>query len=202
MLKLKNRLLAYGVDFVSFLLEKVNVEDIKRVVLFGSVARDEASGKSDIDIFVDVAMPIDIKKIKEEFLKSKKYKDYWLLKGVKNELNIIAGKLDEWKDLKNSIISNGIVLYGKFESVPKKGVHKAFFSWENIKPEANRVLLSKRLFGYKKGKKAYEGLLDKHKGERIGKGIISVPLTSSNVFLKLFRKMKISVKIRKVVEYK
>lgn len=201
---MKNKLLAYAVDFASFLLERVKVDYIKSIILFGFVARGEASNKSDIDIFVDVAGPInkEVKRVKADFLKSKRYNDYWLLKGVKNKLNIIVGKLDEWQELKNSIISNGIVLYGKFEETPKKGVHKCVFSWENVKPEPNRVLLSKRLFGYKKGKKNYEGLVDKYKGERIGKGTISMPLTSSNVFLKLFRNMKIPVKIRKIIEYK
>lgn len=206
MLKLKSKtLLGYAIDFVSFLLERTDVNYIKRIILFGSVARGEASGKSDIDLFIDViekSLERDVKKIKEEFLKSKRYKNYWLLKGIKNDFNIIVGKLDEWKDLRDSIISNGIVLYDKFEEIPKKGVHKVIFSWENVKPESNRVLLSKRLFGYKKDKKSYKGLVQRYNGERIGKGIITVPLVNANTFLKLFRNMKISVKIRKVIEYK
>lgn len=206
MLKLKSKLLAYAIDFTSFLLERINVNYIKKIILFGSVARDEASEESDIDLFVDAisnkSIEKEVKKIKEDFLKSKRYEDYWLLKGIRNDIKIMVGKLDEWKDLKNSIISNGITLYGKFEEIPKKGAHKTIFSWENIKPESNRVLLSKRLFGYRKGKKSYEGLIQKYSGERIGKGIIAVPLANANIFLKLFREMKIPVKIRKIIEYK
>jgi len=204
-LKLKSKLLAYAVDFASFLLERINVDYIRRIILFGSVARREDSLKSDVDLFIDLIKKIpekEIKKIKEEFMKSKRYRNYWLLKGIKNDFNIVAGKLDEWKDLKNSIISNGITLYGKFDETPKDGIHKTIFSWENIKPESDRVLLSKRLFGYKKDKKSYKGLVQKLKGERIGKGIIAVPSTNANMFLKLFRDMKIPVKIRKIVEYK
>ena len=205
MLKLKSKLQAYAIDFTSFLLERINVDYIRKIILFGSVARREDSLKSDVDLFIDLIKKIpdkDIKKIKEEFMKSKRYRNYWLLKGVKNDFNIVSGKLDEWKDLKNSIISNGITLYGKFEETPSNGVHKTIFSWENIKPESDRVLLSKRLFGYKKGKKSYEGLIQKLKGERIGKGIIAVPSANANMFLKLFRDMKIPVKIRKIIEYK
>ena len=192
-----NKQVAYAVDFVSFLVERVKV---KRIILFGSVARGEATANSDIDLFVE-GPEKEIRKVKQEFLKSKRH-EYWLLKGVKNDLNVVVGKLDEWKDLKNSIISNGITLFGKFQEMPVKGVHKTIFSWENIKPESKRVLLSKRIFGYSKGNKSYPGFVHKHNGERIGKGIIIVPLENSSVFMKLFREMKIAVKIRKIIEYK
>jgi len=206
-LKLKNKiLLAYAIDFVSFLIERIDINNIKKIILFGSVARDEASGGSDIDIFIDItgkkSVETDIKRIQEEFLKSKRYQDYWLLKNIKNEIRLTIGKLDEWKELKISIISDGIVLYGKFEEMPEKAVHKTLLSWENIKPESKRVMLSKRLFGYKKDKKSYEGLIQKYDGERIGKGLIAVPSSNAKIFLKLFRDMNIAVKIKKIIEYK
>ena len=206
MLKLKNNLLAYTVDFVSFLTERLDLNNIKRIILFGSVARSEASDESDIDLFFDIvgsekSIEINIEKIKSEFLRSIKYEKYWLLKGIKNEIKIKVGKLDKWKELKNSIISNGLVLYGKFEEMPEKAVHKTLLSWENVKPESKRVLLSKRLFGYKKGKKNYQGLIQKYNGEKISKGMISVDSTNERVFLKLFKDMSVTVKIRKIIEY-
>ena len=208
MLKLKNNvLLAYAADFVSFLLERMDTRHIKNIILFGSVAREEASSGSDIDMFVDVtggADPIEtsIEKIREEFLKSARYQNYWLLKGIKNEIKPVIGKLEEWKELKNSIISDGLMLYGKFEEMPKGAAHKTILSWENIKPESRRVLLSKRLFGYKKDKKIYWGLIQKYDGERIGKGLIAVPSANTRIFLKLFRDMEIAVKIKRILEYK
>ena len=57
------------------------------------------------------------------------------------------------------------------------------------------------LFGYTQNKKFYSGLLQKFKAERMGKGCITVPLEYSKDILKLFRKYKISVKIKKVLEY-
>lgn len=207
MLKLENNILvAYAQDFVSFLTERTNTAEIKKIILFGSAARGEASEESDIDLFIDVvgnkkSTELHIKKTLEEFLKSKRYNNYWLLKGIKNEIKPITGKLDDWKELKSSIISNGIVLYGKFEETPTKTIHKTFFYWENTKPESKRVLLSKRLFGYNKGKKNYKGLIHKYEGERIGKGIIAVPSVSAKVFLELFRDMKVTVKTKKVLEY-
>lgn len=206
-LKLKNELLlAYAVDFTSFLLERINLDNIKRIILFGSVARGEASDESDIDLFIDVntdekGIQKEIYRIISEFVSSVKFGKYWILKDVKNQIKPVIGKLDDWKELKNSIISNGIILYGRFEEVPEKAIHKTLLSWENVKPESKRVLLSKRLFGYRKGKKSYDGLIKKYNGERIGKGILAVPSYNEKIFLKLFKDMKIKIKIKKILEY-
>jgi hypothetical protein len=63
-------------------------------------------------------------------------------------------------------------------------------------------MLSKRLFGCKKDKKSYEGLIQKYDGERIGKGLIIVPSSNAKILLKLFRDMNTAVKIKKIIEYK
>jgi len=204
-LLLNKRLLSYSIDFVSFFLERVDTGRIEKIILFGSVAREEADANSDVDLFIETVNNVNIEKsaekIKSMFFSSARYKNYWELKGVKNDLKIITGRLDNWKDIKNSIISNGILLYGKYESAPRNAVHKTIFSWENVKPESKRVLLFKRLFGYKAEKKEYKGLLNQYSGEKLSKGSIMVLTKHSIIFMKLFKKMKITVKIRKIVEY-
>ena len=205
MSKLNKRLLSYAVDFTSFFLERIDKGKIDKIILFGSVARGEADSDSDIDLFIETVNNVNIekfvKKIKGEFFSSTKFKNYWELKGISNDIKIIAGRVDKWKNIKNSIISNGILLYGKYESTPRDAVHKTIFSWEKIKPESKRVLLFKRLFGYKAEKKEYAGLLNKYSGEKLSKGSIIVPAKYSAVFMKLFREMKVTIKIRKIVEY-
>ena len=44
-------LIAYASAFVSFVMPKVDVDEI---ILFGSVARNEADKKSDVDLFFDL----------------------------------------------------------------------------------------------------------------------------------------------------
>lgn len=205
MLKLNKKLLSYAIDFVSFFLERIDATKIEKVILFGSVARGEADMESDVDLFIETVNDTDFKKsiekIREDFFDSIKFRNYWELKGVNNDIKVIMGKIDKWKDIKNSVISNGILLYGKYESTPRNAVHKTIYSWERVQPESKRVLLFKRLFGYKAEKKEYKGLLNQYSGEKLSKGSIMVPSRYSSIFLKLFREMKITVKIRKVVEY-
>lgn len=204
---MKSKLIAYAMDFASFLVQKIdNVEIIRNIILFGSVSRWESDKNSDIDIFIDVInedkkLENKIKKDLNEFLESTKYKNYWKLLGIENEIKLTIGNLDKWEELKSSIIANGILLYGKFKTEIKEGNHKVFFIWENIKPNSKRVLFNKQLFGYKQNEKYYKGLVTKYQGEKLGKGCIVVPLENYNVIHNIFKKYKIAVKIKKVLEY-
>ncbi len=204
---MKSRLIAYAMDFASFLIYKMKAKDsIKNIILFGSVARGESDQDSDIDIFVDVInetakLESEINGCLRDFLDSTKYKNYWKMLGIENEIRLRIGELDKWKEIKPSIASNGILLYGKFKPEMKEGVHKTFFIWENIKPNSMRVLFNKQLMGYLQGERFYNGLLQKYRGERLGKGCIIAPLEHANVFHGLFKKYHIKVKIKKVLEY-
>ena len=202
-----NNLIAYSMDFTSFVLQKTKYKDkIKSIILFGSVAREEEIEGSDIDLFIDVTdksstIEDEMVMIREKFLESSKFKNYWKLLGIKNEIKLNVGDIREWKELQPSVLSNGITLYGKYKQELKEGRHKAYFIWENIKPNAKRVLFNKQVFGYRQNKKSYKGLLEKLEGERLGKGSIAVPLEHALVFVKLLRKFGITFKIKKILEY-
>ena len=204
---MKSELLAYAVDFTSFLLQKTNQkEKIKNIILFGSVARGEAEKESDVDLFIDIIkedkkLEKQFQKIVEEFYSSAKYTSYWQLLDINNEIKLTIGELEKWEELQPSINANGILLYGKFIQEIKKGTHKTFFIWENVKPNAKRVLFNKQLFGHNVGGKFYEGLLQKYQGQRLGKGCILVDAHHSTTFHQLFKKNNMPVKIKKVVEY-
>ena len=204
---MKSELISYAIDFVSFLMQKIKEKsEIKQITLFGSVAREEANEKSDVDIFIDLikenkSLENKIKKMLDNFKESTKFKNYWKPLGIENEIRPIIGKLENWKDLQSSIVANGIILYGKFKPEIKEGKHKTFFIWENVTPNNIRVLFNKQLFGYKQKGRFYQGLLQKYEGERMGKGCILVPLEHATQFHQLFRKYKITVKIKKVLEY-
>lgn len=202
---MKSKLTAYAMDFASFLFQKTKFSDsIKNIILFGSVSRGEDDNNSDIDIFIDVvsdSKKYDFNKCVSDFFNSAKYKNYWHPLGIDNEIKLAIGVLDEWKELKPSIISNGILLYGKFKSGIKEGTYSVIFNWENIKPNSKRVLFNKQMFGYNKNKRFYNGFIQKYNAERLGKGAIVVPLEHFNLFNNLFKKYKITVKIKKFLEY-
>ena len=203
---MKNKYLPYTIHFVSFMLEYLETDNIKNIILFGSAARNEATKESDIDIFIDInakekEYSIEVKKIIEKFYESKFYQNYWNIKGLDNSFNVIIGDINKWKELKDNIISTGITLYTKFKSIPDNQKHSVLIYFENIKPETKRVLLYKNLYGYNTKGKHYTGLIEKYNGIKINKGTVLVPLEYKNLFLSLFKRYNITIKTRNIIEY-
>ncbi len=203
---MKYDLIAYAIDFTSFLVQKSkNMGRIRNIILFGSVSRFEADKNSDIDLFIDVVnneeeIEQESHKILKGFYSSVKFMNYWGLLHIKNKFKLSFGDINKW-ELKNSIISNGITLYGKYRSLPAKGKHAVLFSFENIQPNPKRVMLNKKIFGYSHSGKRYKGLLEEYGGTRLSKGTVLVPVEHTIIFMKVFRDFRIAVKIKKIIDY-
>ncbi|MBT4376621.1 nucleotidyltransferase domain-containing protein [archaeon] len=201
-------LVSYSMDFASFLIQNLkekNGEKIKSIILFGSVARGEENKKSDVDIFIDVfsegeSFEKSILKIKNKFLDSTKFKDYWKLLGIENEINLIVGKLDNWK-LRDSMLGSSIVLYEKYSPKLEDGKNRVLLFWEPVKDNSKRVMLNKKLLGYNYYGKRYKGLLEIYGGVKLGSNVLLISTEQLNLFLKEFRRFKAKVRIKRVFEY-
>ena len=201
---------AYVYDFVSFLFEKDLKSEIKSIILYGSVASGEFDEKSDIDIFVDIwdrgkKSSIE-KKIKSQLLKfEERSTRIWNPRGINNPFSIIVGKLDsiEWKNLQYDIISNGIVIYGKFEKPFNETNHTVLISFELSKCNQNeKMKLIRRLYGNEsiKNKKKYRipGMLEKYGGEKISSNSILIPIEKIKEFRTVFTEFNITPRIREI----
>lgn len=198
---MNRELIAYAGHFVSFLLQNVDkkaFENIKEFILFGSVARNEATKSSDVDLFVNVfkenrttekAVSVLIKK----FYASELFKSYWKLIGIENEIKCVIGRLEKWKDLEPSIIADGLILYGKYTGLVK-GKTFVLVYWSKIKPESKRVLLSKKLYGYTYKKKRYKGLLEGTETLKLSSNCLLVPLEHSRMVLQVFKDLGVQTK--------
>ena len=191
--KMKNKkLISYALSFVSFVLPKVDVEE---VILFGSVARGEVVKKSDVDLFfnVDEKKAGKLKEIVEgelsRFYKSKVF-EMWRLRGIDNQINFEVGNLDKWK-LKRSVISEGIVLFGKYRGVPEGKEGYVHFNVKPIKDIARRNRIIRILFG--RGEKGYssKGLLEDISGKKLSPSSFVVPIGKVDRVLDVLKKEKI-----------
>ena len=119
-----NDLVSYAYDFVSYLILQPSIKKypISRIILFGSVARDDYTKKSDIDIFIDMPnlgkislLSREIEKIKTNFFESERMKK-WSRLDIANNFNITTGKLKEkkWDDLRKSMQSHAVLIWAKF----------------------------------------------------------------------------------------
>lgn len=193
-------LLGYATTFAGFLLQNINddMTKIKSIILFGSVARGTSDPTSDIDIFVETMknarLQRKINRIIDQFESSELYRRYWKLLGVKNTIKVIADSLENWPDLKESIWSNGIVLYGKYQTRLTKKENIVILVWKNPKSEIKRVHLNKKIYGWNYKKRHYAGILENTNTMHLGPGVLLVPIENVRFYIDLFKKFNINFK--------
>ena len=194
---------SYASYFVSYLLSNLeNTENIERIVLYGSAARDEAVKDSDVDIFIEVKKKIikfkkDAKEAEKRFYQSREAA-LFKSKGIDNKFSVKIGRLQEWGDLYKSIASTGIVLYGPYEAreLPSGVKHFIIIFWNKI--GKNRGSFLNKLYGFKIRNKHYAGLLEKFNGKKIGKSCIMMPIQYKNDIFKLLKEHKVKAKALEV----
>ncbi|MEK6890504.1 MAG: nucleotidyltransferase domain-containing protein [Nanoarchaeota archaeon] len=194
----KEDLIGYTESFISFVMSEIG-KSVNQIILFGSVARGEFDKKSDIDLFFDVKredrlnIEENLKKRLSKFYKSKLF-EIWKLKGIENVISIHVGVLNEWK-LKRSIISDGIILYGKYKEAPENLKHYLLIVNEPIKDIAKRNKIIRKTIGRKEKAYTKEGVLKKANGKIISQRVIMVPIEDSKQIIDLFHREKVSFKI-------
>ena len=194
-----NKLIPYALSFASFLfssLDKTEQENIKEVVLYGSASRGDYRKDSDVDIFINVynsnSISKRVEKIVEDFYQTEIFKR-WRLIGIENTISCITDNLEKWGDLKTSIVSNGLSLFSKYASKSKGELFVVFY-WDKIGFESKRVLISKKLYGYRTKKSVYKGLLELTNSTKLGSNCILTPLESAKKIDSVFKENKITLK--------
>jgi predicted nucleotidyltransferase len=168
--------------------------------LYGSVAANTFDKESDIDLFVE-ADKKDKKKIEtllELYKKSSDYEKFKLV-GVKNEISIRCGKLEEWKDLKRSMISNGIVLYGRYTDKSEDSSQKVLFMLDVTGfSKTEKIKIWRKIYGYKQkvGKKVY--ISDSLAEEKIGRGAFLCGLENVEKVKEFLKKNKVKYRLKDI----
>lgn len=189
----------YANYFVAYLFNNLkNADNIKRIALYGSVAKGETNKDSDIDLFIEInkgdkKFIKEIGKIEKNFYESREAA-LFKSKGVNNKFDIKIGSLKEWKELYGSIASTGIILYGHYEAeeLPSGVKHFILIFWDKI--EINRGAFLNKVYGFKIGNKRYSGMLEKFGGKRTGKSCIMLPIESKDDIFKLLREHKVNAR--------
>jgi len=186
-------LIAYASSFTSFVIPKADFDEI---ILFGSVARNEADKDSDIDLFFNIEnerKEKDIKKILDKEL-NKFYKtkiaEIWKLKGIKNHIKFKVGNLDKWK-LKRSIISDGIILYGKYKNTPEKTKGYTHFNIKPIKDITKRNRILRKIFGRKEKSYLTKGIINEVNGKKLSPTSFIIPINKSQEIIKILNSEKL-----------
>ena len=132
-------MIAYASYFIAYLLKNFKtIELIEEIILYGSVAKGDYTKNSDVDIFIAVnkiekRFKKEIKDLEDKFYESREA-SLFKAQGIENKFNIKIGRLADWEDLYRSIISTGIILYGRYtaKKVPGDMQHGIIIFWEKI----------------------------------------------------------------------
>ena len=200
--------MAYVYDFLRIMFEEREFTNkVKKIILFGSVARDNFDKESDIDIFIDIKNKKDTKitnkKLKDILNKFEiETKDTWELRGIKLPIKCIVGSLEDktWEELKKELSANGIILYGKYEFMPKETKHYVLIKYSLAKlSRKDKMKIIRKLFGYetKKGSKVYKqkGLLEDFNGKKLSENLIAIPVENSLQSQEILNSFKITPRI-------
>ncbi len=200
---MQNKLISYALHFTSFLIEKKVLP--LRVILYGSVATGEADEESDIDIFIDIDNSYE-KKIRD-LLKifEKTFNKKWKMKGIKNPVSLIVGDLnsEKWEDLKRSMQSKGILLYGKYKEIPEEMESYLFFKLNfSVLERREKVNIWRKLYGYsqkvKDKKYVKQGIVSELNGKKLEKGIIIIPAVNVKKMKDFLKKNKVDFSVNEI----
>lgn len=196
----QNKLISYAMNFTSFLISRA--EKINKIVLFGSVARNDFDNESDIDIFIDTNMgEKELANILYIYEKSEENKKY-MLEGIKNKISLKTGSLDKWK-LKRSLISDGILLYGKYEEMPKNAKSNTIFKISLGKMKRkDKMKIWRKLYGYKQkiNNKTYysKGIVEENNGKKLALGIFLIPNENNHKVISFLKNNKVDYQLKEV----
>ena len=191
---------AFANTFVTYLIRELQekIKSIDHIILYGSVAKREATEHSDVDIAIDTKEKHLKKRINILLHKFTDSREAVLFKteGIAPPLSVKVGPLSQWPELEHSIQTSGIVLWGPYTALMPEGKPHLIYSWSQIKK--NRGAFLNAIYGFTVKRKRYPGLLIKTGGQRLGKSAIIVPLHQQDKYIPLFKKYKVNVRQKEI----
>lgn len=207
----QHEIFAYAYDFISQIMDnRIVFESIRKIILFGSVARNDFSEESDVDLFIDVPEEkrdeIQQQIRKEKNLFETRCKKTWFLRGVDAPIKVVVGDIEssEWKELHEEIRAYGKILYGQYVIFQKKGKQCVLITYELKKLEQKRKMgLIRALYGYsltKKGKKyVQKGFLEKVGGTKISANAFLIEKGQLTQVKKILHSYKVPYRLKDMV---
>ena len=189
----KSELIAYAASFVSFALDRIKTP-VKEIILFGSVARGDFDSGSDLDLFFNIpkqnqSLENELRIIKQKFFNSS-IGESWKNKGITNTIAVKVGILNQWK-LRGSIVSEGIILYGKYRN-ELKGEGYFLISFQPIKNVTIRNRVIREFYGRDKK----QGIVQEFGGTKIAPTVLIIPIQFADNILLVLKKEKIDYTLR------
>lgn len=180
--------------------ELSGIEDVKAVILYGSLARGEFTSRSDIDLFILTTDDKTQKEVEDKVIELESA----IGRNIQPTIRTVAELQKTDTGLLQNIFQEGKVLYLKEPSDIPSAIllqQKPFLIYsfqisslpQKDKAKFNRQLYEQTRKGYK-----YKGLLQETGGQKLSAGCIMVPHMQKETIEKFFKKFKVKFEQLKV----
>ena len=180
--------------------ELSRIEDVKAVILYGSLARGEFTSRSDIDLFILTTDDKTQKQVQDKVIELESE----IGRNIQPTIRTIAELQKTDTGLLQNIFQEGKILYLREPSDIPSAIllqQKPFLIYsfqisslpQKDKARFNRQLYEQTRKGYK-----YKGLLQEIGGQKLSAGCIMIPHMQKEAIEKFFKKFKVKFEQLKV----
>ncbi len=195
--------ISYCFNLLSFIFQNQEAgKKIKAIYLFGSAVRGELHANSDVDLFIE-ATAQNQERVKRlvnsgiaKFTVSKDYQKWKLLRFT-YPFSIQVGKLQEW-DLQLSIVSEGIMLYGKGTNL-QGNEREVLFLISLPKKKSEYIKVRRLLFGRDEEFYKGTGIVQSMKGKKISSTVFIVPKEEQTKMMEVLSNNKIDFSMKEFI---
>ncbi|MCL5073445.1 MAG: nucleotidyltransferase domain-containing protein [Actinobacteria bacterium] len=180
--------------------ELSKIEDVKAIILYGSLAREEFTSRSDIDLFILTTKDKTQKEIHDKIIELESE----IGRNIQPTIRTIAELPKTDTGLLQNIFQEGKILYLREPSDIPSAIllqQKPYMIYsfqisglvQKDKVRFNRQLYEQIKKGYK-----YKGLLQEIGGQKISAGCVMIPYEQKGKIEKFFKKFKVKFEQLKV----
>lgn len=173
--------------------ELSGIEDIRAVILYGSFARNEATSRSDIDLFILTGEKRTQKLIEDKIIGLEQQ----LGRNIQPTIRTLKELKKTDSGLLQNIFQEGKILYLKepadiSSSMLLTQKPQLIYSFQISNLSQNeKAKFNNEFYGRVKGKYSYKGLLKEIGGQKLAPGCVFVPHMEKQKIEKFFKKFKV-----------
>ncbi|MBL7130388.1 MAG: nucleotidyltransferase domain-containing protein [Candidatus Omnitrophica bacterium] len=180
--------------------ELSRIEDVKAVILYGSLARGEFTSRSDIDLFILTTDDKTQNEVESKVIELESE----IGRNIQPTIRTVAELQKTDTGLLQNIFQEGKVLYLKEPSDIPSAIllqQKPFLIYSfqiSSLPQKDKARFNRQLYEQTSKEYKYKGLLQEIGGQKLSAGCIMVPHMQKEAIEKFFKKFKVKFEQLKV----
>ena len=180
--------------------ELSKIEDVKAVILYGSLARGEFTSRSDIDLFILTTDDKTQKEVQDKVIELESE----IGRNIQPTIRTIVELQKTDTGLLQNIFQEGKILYLKEPSDIPSAIllqQKPYLIYSfqiSSLPQKDKARFNRQLYEQTRKEYKYKGLLQEIGGQKLSAGCVMIPHMQKETIEKFFRKFKVKFEQLKV----